>query len=78
MVWGQIASAVVGGYMSNPAAKKQRKAIDENSVSLFEQIPPLYEPPFVATVETALVSIICQLWKKPNLINCWICSRRNF
>jgi len=28
MVWGQIASAVVGGYMSNQAAKKQRKAID--------------------------------------------------
>ena len=28
MVWGQIASAVVGSYMSNQAAKKQEKAID--------------------------------------------------
>ena len=28
MVWGQIAGAVVGGYMANQAAKKQAGAID--------------------------------------------------
>ena len=28
MVWGQVASAVVGGYMANQAAKKQAGAID--------------------------------------------------
>ena len=28
MVWGQVASAVIGGYMANQAAKKQAGAID--------------------------------------------------
>ena len=28
MVWGQVAGAVVGGYMANQAAKKQAKAMD--------------------------------------------------
>jgi len=28
MVWGQVAGAVIGGYMANQAAKKQAKAMD--------------------------------------------------